>query len=244
MDNGKLIVDRDEARRWTGRLLMAVILGLAIWNLVVSVIENVVVPGLGALMGQDGSLPASFTKNYDYPDLFVAVLKFCVAGIVAVSINWFFQRERKQRVRVVESVPVSPRPVIAPEPVPVRQTPPVVEAPVVRTPPPAPAVPARVVANTPPVVPVAATPAPSTIVRPAPMPAPNVPVAVPKPVPAPVAASVAAKPEAPVLAKPVAPPAAPVQAQPVPAKAEDKKPKKEKQVYYNLVGEPVEVDED
>src|SRR5689334_17864836 len=97
MDQKTFAGDAVNSRQWTGRLLMGVILGLAIWNLIVSVMSNVVVPWLGALMGQDAGLPASFTRNYDYPDLFVSVLEFAVAGIVALSLNWWFQRTPSRR---------------------------------------------------------------------------------------------------------------------------------------------------
>lgn len=238
----ELAADPGQARRWTGRLLMAVILGLAIWNLIVSVIDNVVVPGFGALMGQDGSLPASFTRNYDYPDLFVAVLKFGVAGIVAVSLNWWFQREKRVRQAVViprapiqEGVPVTPvqaavtvaavappmRPVEAAAAQPTAPIPPVRPAPVV-TP--------------------AAVFTPLVAVEP-----PRVVKPIERPVPVPV---VAVRPE-PVAPPPASPALAAVVKRvpdkeiptPVVAKSEEKAPKKAKHVYYNIVGEPVEVDE-
>jgi hypothetical protein len=228
-----------DLRRWTGRALMAVILGLGIWNPIASVIDNIVVPAMGTLMGQDGSLPASFTRNYDYPDVFVALLKFCVAGIVAVSLNWLFQRERKRWVRVAESVAAAP-PIAAVAPaVPVRPAAP--PAPVVRTAPAAPA-PTRVLATMTPVVPVAPAPprVEAPMARPAAAPVPSVAAVKPIPVATPVKQEAAVAPAAlrpatvPVLAAPAKPA----------VKVEDKKPKKEKQIYYNLVGEPVEVDED
>ena len=36
-----------DARQWIGRIIMAVILGEAIWSLIVSVMNNLVVPGWG-----------------------------------------------------------------------------------------------------------------------------------------------------------------------------------------------------
>jgi large-conductance mechanosensitive channel len=229
MESGRVIpAFAGEPRRWTGRMLMAVILGLGIWNLIASLIDNLVVPALGTLMGQDGSLPASFTRNYDYPDLFVAVLKFWLAGIVAVSIHWFLQRERKTRVaqpsavasnlaepRIVpapKAVQVTPVvPVGAPQPAVIAEVPAVRHIPVVQAPP----------------VPVPA--------RPVPMQAAFTPVM------APVVPPKAAPIPAPVVAR--SPVMAPVQNQPTLAKVEETKPKKKKQVYYNIVGEPVEVDE-
>src|SRR5438552_13826286 len=93
-----------DARKWIGRIIMAVILGEAIWNLIVSVINNLVVPWLGDMMGPSSGLPTSFTQRpYDYPDLFVSVLEFCIAGIVAVMLNYFLQRPRAGRVKPVKS---------------------------------------------------------------------------------------------------------------------------------------------
>jgi large-conductance mechanosensitive channel len=88
-----------------GKLLMAVIFGLAIWNLISSLMANVIGPALGSILGPDANLPASFTRNYDYPDLLLAVIQFCIAAIVAIAINWFMQRG--SRNSMTEAVPVS-----------------------------------------------------------------------------------------------------------------------------------------
>ena len=94
-----------DARRWMGRIIMAVILGEAIWNLIVSVMSNLVVPWLGDVMGQSSGLPTSFTQRpYNYPDLFVSILEFCSAGIIAVIINYLFQRQRAGGVKPVKSL--------------------------------------------------------------------------------------------------------------------------------------------
>ena len=52
-----------EGRRWIGRLLIAVLLGEALWGLIVSVMNNVVVPWLGDIMGPSSGLPTSFTRR-------------------------------------------------------------------------------------------------------------------------------------------------------------------------------------
>src|SRR2546428_9903076 len=99
-----------DARKWIGRIIMAVILGEAIWSLIVSIMNNLVVPWLGDVMGQASGLPASFTQRpYDYPDLFISVLEFCIAGIVAVMLNYFLQLQRAGRVKLVQrSAPTAP----------------------------------------------------------------------------------------------------------------------------------------
>ena len=99
-----------DTRRWIGRIIIAVILGEAIWGLIVSIMNNVVVPWLGDMMGQSTGLPTSFTQRpYDYPDLLVSVLEFGVAGLVAAVLNYFFQRSPAGRIKAVQhSAPTAP----------------------------------------------------------------------------------------------------------------------------------------
>src|SRR5437016_12838221 len=99
-----------DARKWIGRIIMAVILGEAIWSLIVSIMNNLVVPWLGDVMGQTSGLPTSFTQRpYDYPDLFISVLEFCIAGIVALMLNYFLQRGRVKPVKSsAAAAPVEP----------------------------------------------------------------------------------------------------------------------------------------
>jgi hypothetical protein len=195
--------EKADARQWIGRIIMAVILGEAIWGLIVSVMNNLVVPWLGDVMGQSSGLPTSFTQQpYDYPDLFVSIVELCIAGLVAAILNYFFQRPGTVRVKPVKvSVPIAPLEL------------------------------ARVV---PPAAPVAAptqatfTQATSPVVPPAQVAKPDSitpPAAVPVAPSAPVANAVVAKPT---------PPA---------PKAEPPKPQKPKEVYYNIVGDPVPSDD-
>ena len=209
-----------DTRKWIGRIIMAVILGEAIWSLIVSVMNNLVVPWLGDVMGQSSGLPISFTQRpYNYPDLFVSILEVCIAGTVAVILNYFFQRQSAGRVRPVKSpVPIAPVE-------PARVVPQAVTT-VANSqgmPPVAPRAPRTKPDLAAPAAPVSVVPAgPGPIVSPTP---PARPLAVAPPAP-PIANSVAAKPL----------PAAP--------KAEPPKLKKPKEVYYNIVGEPMPSDED
>jgi large-conductance mechanosensitive channel len=209
-----------DVRKWIGRIIMAVILGEAIWSLIVSVMNNLIVPWLGDVMGQSSGLPTSFTQRpYDYPDVFVSILEFCIAGIVALILSYFFQWQRAGRVKPVKSsVPTT-----------------VVE-------------PARIIPQ--------ATAAAATTQATSPV-APSAPVAKPDPVTSPVPVTVAPAAPAPFVAlRPVAravavaPPAPPVAnsvaVKPLPSapKAAPPKLKKPKEVYYNIVGEPMPSDED
>src|ERR1700730_5068576 len=207
-----------DAGNWIGRIIVAVILGEAIWSLIVSVMNNLVVPWLGDVMGQSSGLPTSFTRRpYDYPDLFVSVLEFCFAGIMAAILNFFFQRQRAGTVKPVKSsvptAPVEPAQVVPQAAAAAVMT---LAIPPVR--PPAPV--AKPDPVTPPVTVGPAAPAPFVALAPAARA-----VAVAPPV-QPVANSMAAKP---------LPPA---------PKAEPSKLKKPKEVYYNIVGEPMPSDDD
>ena len=220
-------------RQWIGRIIVAVILGEAIWNLIVSVMNNVFVPWLGALMGPGSGLPTSFIQRpYDYPDLFVTVFEFCIAGLVAAILNYLLQRPRAARARPVKTQ--NPVRAVQPAPVPVVPRPePIAATAMAQVPTPAPPVvrPAPVVAPAPFV---ASTP----IVRSEPI-VPPAPVISAPPAP-PVANPV-------VAARPVPPPPpkpAPPKPAPPAAKAEPPKPKKPKEVYYNIVGEPMPSDDD
>jgi hypothetical protein len=216
-----------ETRRWIGRLIIAVLLGEALWGLIVSVMNNVVVPWLGDVMGQSSGLPTSFTQRpYNYPELFVSVFEFCIAGLVAAVLNYFFQRPAARRVKTLKS------PVRTAAPGPIR------------------------------VVPQAATS--SALTDTAPPQFGFTPGASPVPSPAEVARAypvipsilVPAESVAPVAPEPEARPAAtapaasavpnPVASKPLPPapKVEPAKPKKPKNVYYNIVGEPMPSDDD
>src|SRR5579862_2576221 len=105
------------AGRWMGRVVIAVILGEAVWSLIVSVMNNLVVPWVGDMMGQSSGLPTSFRQRpYNYPDLFVSIFELCIAGLVAAVLNYFFQRPGTQRARQVRSSSAVDAPQIATRP--------------------------------------------------------------------------------------------------------------------------------
>ncbi len=215
----KPFTSEGDTRRWIGRLIIAVLLGEATWGLIVSFMNHVFVPWLGDVMGQSSGLPTSFTQRpYNYPELFVSIFEFCIAGLVAAVLNYFFQRSPARKIKTVrDPVAVRPVPVTPVQFLPTISEPPARVAPV-ENPVPAPAANAEAIAVPEPVRVVPPQPAP-----PAPVPSAIKPVAVPVPAP-PVATPVAAKPPTP--------------------KAEPAKPKKPKEVYYNIVGEPMPSDDD
>ncbi len=217
-----------DTRRWIARIIMAVILGEAIWGLIVSVMNNVVVPWLGDVMGQSSGLPTSFTQRpYNYPDLFVSVLEFGIAALVAAVLNYFFQGQTARTTKVVKSsAPAAAEPARAfPQPT--------STAALTQTP--SPYTPAAPAAKSEP----GAIPAPAAVSA-----AP--PVAPPPPV-QPMAIAPSAAPVTESAAKPSLVPAASSPAATKPpsaAKAQPTKSKKPKNVYYNIVGEPMPSDDD
>ena len=205
---------------WIGRVVIAVLLAEAIWGFIVSVTNGLVLPLLARTMGGDVQSPLYLGKgDFNVPALFTAVLELCFAGIAAVILNSFLQRKpgviRSKSPRV-SSISVQSA-------VPAQRT----------VPPPSPIV----------VVPT--------------QPAASVPPPVTTPVATPVASYAAPPPAAPAAASqtlsspgqfwsPPEPSPQPKPAAPPPPKAPAKpaKPKPPKEVYYNIVGEPINPTED
>jgi hypothetical protein len=221
--------DGGDTRRWIGRLIIAVLLGEALWGLIVSFMNHVFVPWLGDVMGQSSGLPTSFTQRpYNYPELFISVFEFCIAGLVAAVLNYFFQRPAARRVKTVKNVPTAP-------PGPIRVIPQAApSSALTETAPPQFGITPAESSVSAPAQDVRMYPVIPSILVPAASAEPAAPiVAAPELKPAVVAPVVLAVPK-PVASKP-----------PVPTpKAEPAKPKKPKNVYYNIVGEPMPSDED
>ena len=211
------IVQPVSAGRWIGRVIVAVLVAEGVWGLIVSLTRDLIMPYLAQQMG-GASQPAQNAGNINVPGIFSAVLALCLAGLVAVILNFWVNR--------------TPRPAPVKTGAPRANAAGAASASLSITPPARPA-PAATTAPTP----ASATPAQASAVQqpsvPAPFAAPrptvqpSAPAAAAKPAPAPASAAVPAKPA------PVAPP-------PKPAK-----PKPPKEIQYNIVGEPISpMDED
>jgi len=202
------------AGRWIGRVIVAVLVAEGVWGLIVSLTRDLIMPYLAQQMG-GATQSAQNAGNINVPGIFTAVIALCLAGLVAVILNFWVNRTPRP-ARVKTAAPradaagaASASLSIAP---PARPAPAATTAPPPASPPPAPAV-------------RQAPAAPVTPSRPTAQPA--VPTAVAKPAPAPASAAVSGKPA------PVVPP-------PKPAK-----PKPPKEIQYNIVGEPISpMDED
>ena len=198
--NGSASLSASDAKKWIVRIALALLLGQAIWGLVTALTGSLLVPLIARVMGSDPNSPLYLGKGtIDVPAVFVSIVEFCLAVIVAVMMNsWVQKGPRVARRKVVSpsagslsltAPPVAPGPVAKPQPPPVVAAPPVQAVPMVQAPP-VQAVPA---AQAPPSAPSAVATAPS---KPAPAPAPPT------------------------------------------------KPKKPKEVYYNIVGEPISMDDE
>ena len=188
MDETLKAPESSDSRRWIGRILMAVVLGEALWGFLVSITNNLALPALARVVGGDAQSPLYLGKgDFNVPALFASVLELCFAGILVVLLYAWSQKSGHSQVRQVRVAPVATGPL------------------------------APVVALTP--------------------------TAVPEPSPESRVTSVvepAVRAKAPVTSEPSAP--SPELSAPQPTKAA--KPKRPKQVYYNIVGEPVETEDE
>ena len=196
-----------ESRKWIGRLLMAVLMGIAIWHFLVAITENLFLPAMARLLEADPQSPLYLGKGtISAPALFTATVELCCAGIVAAVIHARMQRPAR-RVRVVARSAAAPRPTTVVPAAPVTPTAPV-SAPVV--------------------VPRAQAPTPAPEAPPPPLQAP---------VPVVASSSTSGVSSQAAAATPPAPPKQP-------QLEKHAKPKKPKEVYYNLVGEPIDADDE
>ena len=176
-----------DSKKWIMRIVLALVLGQAIWGLVVGLTAHLLVPLTARVMGGDPASPLYLGKgDIDVPALFIAILEFCLAGIVAAILNSWVQKPGRVVVRRVAAAPGT---LSLQSPMPPPIAPP-------KAPPAAPA--SAAVVKTP------------------------VPVAPPKPVVPPFDSAAASS----------APPVTP------------SKPAKPKEVYYNIVGDPITMDDE
>lgn len=196
--------------KWIAKIILAVIVGEAVWGFLVSLTNGLIVPGLARVMGGDPQSPVYLGKgDFNLTGTFVSILELCLAGIVAILLNqWSRTGPAGTRVKTIKVRTVAAQttlPSIAPSSIAPPPSVPKSAQPVVPEPTPV-AVAAAVAAQA------------------APVPAPSTPVAAPQPAPPPP------KP-APQIVKPA-------------ASAKPEKPQKPREVYYNIVGEPINPTED
>jgi hypothetical protein len=215
----------NDPRKWIPAIIGAVLLGEALWSLLLLLVRDWAAPAIANLLGQG---PTHNQDAFLPQPLLVAFVETCLAGILLVLLMaWSTRRSWTVRVAVDQAATLNvPRTAQTPE--------------IVRT---APTVPSA------PLIPAVPPAAPQSISAPrtaAPVPAPP-----PKTDTQPIRATVPeSKPAFPIstaetaeLSEAPAPlasaAAAPKPPAPAPAPEKSKKPKK---VYYNIVGEPIESD--
>jgi hypothetical protein len=105
-----------EAKLTVRRFIVAVILGEAIWSLLVSITNNLAVPALARVMGGDVQSPLYLGRpDYNIPALLISFLQACLAGIAAVLVNsWPQSRGAHAKVVRVAPATVDRPPVLAP----------------------------------------------------------------------------------------------------------------------------------
>jgi hypothetical protein len=198
--NANASLSASDSKKWIVRIALALLLGQAIWGMVTALTGSLLVPLIARVMGSDPNSPLYLGKGtIDVPAVFVSMVEFCLAGIVAVMMNSWVQKGP----RVVRRKVMSPSagslsltaPPVAPAPVAQPQAPPVVAAPPVQA---------------------------VSMVQAAPVQA------------------------VPAVQAPPSPPSAVATApsKPAQAPAPPTKPKKPKEVYYNIVGEPISMDDE
>jgi hypothetical protein len=103
-----------DASKWIGRVLIAVLLGEGIWGLIVSLTNNLLLPFLARTMGADVQSPLYLGKgDFNVPALFISVLELCFAGIVAVILNsWVLRKSRRGRAKSVRLIPIPSDPTV------------------------------------------------------------------------------------------------------------------------------------
>jgi hypothetical protein len=183
-----------DSGRWIGRVVIAVIVAEAIWGLIVSLTNNLVLPAMARIVEADAQSPLYLGKgDYNVPALFASVLELCFAGIVAVSLNAWLQR--KPKLVRTKSVRLTP--------------------------------------------PVAQTRAPA-----ASRPTAAAPTRTASAMPVQTKASVTPQPVAPSSATPSPTLPSSPSAPPSTSEAKPTKPKPPKEVFYNIVGEPLTSEDD
>lgn len=182
---------------WIALLVAAVILAEAIWGLLVSLINNLLMPLMARVMGGDAQSPLYLGKgDLNIPGLFSSIVELCLAGIVFVLfLHWSRQKSASGRVKAVKRGSMAQQPV------------------------------ASLPSITPPSLPQAAAAQAATSSMPS------------------ISQPVSSQP----VERPVPPPAPTPRSAPRPATATATKPprpKAPKEVYYNIVGEPINPTED
>jgi hypothetical protein len=105
-----------DSRKWISRIVIAVIIGEAIWGFLVSVTNNLALPAMARVMGGDAQSPLYLGKgDFNVPALFASILELCFAGIVALVLHsWSGRAVRVRAKPAPRAALLAPTPVAAP----------------------------------------------------------------------------------------------------------------------------------
>lgn len=208
--------------KWLGLAVAAVILAEGIWGILVSLTRSLLLPLLARVLGGDPHSPLYLgTGDINVPDLFAAILQLCLAGILFLIIKAWAGKPDELRASPVRKITQARGAAAAPAPT-------ALSAPATPPTPPAPTPAASVAAAA------QATPAQA-------IPAQVIPASPPpRATPVPSAQTGMMQTDASTPTTQVA--AAPKKS--VQKPATPSKPEKPREVYYNLVGEPINPTED
>lgn len=84
-------------KKWVALIISGLVLGEAVWMAIVSLTRDVILPLMAMAMGEEtASSPLSLGKqDFNFPDLFTAVLQLCLAGIFVIILNAWIQKKPK-----------------------------------------------------------------------------------------------------------------------------------------------------
>ena len=101
-----------DSRIWISRIVIAVVLGEAMWGLLVSITNDLALPAMAKVMSGDTQSPLYLGKgDFNVRALFTSVLELCFAGIMAVLLNSCSQKARSIQPKAVRRTPVEAPPV-------------------------------------------------------------------------------------------------------------------------------------
>lgn len=203
-------------KKWMALVVGGLVLGEAVWIAIVALTRDVILPLMAMALG-DTSSPLSLGKqDFNFPDLFTAVLELCLAGLFAILVYAWIQRRPRTAPKSLSLTPANSPQISRPTTAAFK--------PAAET-------------ETPKVLPASESAAPisASVSSPPRSVAPEV-TASQAPAAAKSQTAAASAPD-PTTSKPQ-PPAAPASPKSKPAK-----PKEPKPVYYNIVGERITPDD-
>ena len=106
-----------DSKKWIVGIVIAIVLGEAIWAFLVSITVNLTLPAMARVMGGDAQSPLYLGKgDLNVQALFASFLELCFAGIIAVLLNSWSKKPGRVRAQPVRLASVEARtaPVVEP----------------------------------------------------------------------------------------------------------------------------------